>query len=1040
MRVPTLFGNSFGQLTGGLILLLSCVLHGAEDQAAWRLFTARDGLAETFAAAITISPRNTVWIRHSEGAGATRMDGYETRLIPSPGEGKSPVYESRSGQIWCLSADGLLEFSQGRWNSYPIEEIRVENAANVRRRVHPIPLVPAERDHVFFVIPEGLYRFDASQRQAQLVLKASESNLGAFLDMIESRSGGLLISANKGLLQLPGPLRRLTSRSVPERHALPAAWELSSLDRPIEDDAGGVTVSALTTSTPVRRVLTRFDGRAWELVIPEADRLRQGWRDPDGGFWAMSREKLTRIESGQTRAVLQAGTLAGYHNDVAVGTNGMFWVGTQEGVLFHAPRPWRAPTGLGGLIAPSGGLTEDAEGRVWFLSADGLRLVKDGQSRVFAWPDDPEASLQPTDRLCLLADGRLILGRGDRVWFFDPKSSQFSEPEPLPGRRVIRLLGPLRNGSAAVLVRRDGSNQPGLQVERHDGLRTHPLFVMNPEWPVGQDVVFVSETANQDLWVGASTGIGLLHENRLQWFGPAQGYTAGRASCWLEVGEGRVWCGGVETIFEFDGRAWTQVRGGFDRVHAMVRSQDGSIYVATGNGLHRFFRDSWVSASTEEGLPSPTVTSVAEDRRGRLWAATSFGLSVYHPRADTDPPHTSVAQAGGEPGIARNGAIKFTVSGSDRWNFTLPSRLLFSHRLDNGPWLPYSSDNSITFKELGPGKHTLQVRAMDRDWNVDPNPIAMVFQALVPWYRVPSMVAMVAVATALIAFLAWVALNRHLRLRRSLASIERIVQERTAALNRANQELLHSQKMKALGTLAAGVAHDFNQILSIIKGSAQIIEGHLHDPDKVRTRAQRIQTVVDQGTGIVRAMLGLSRQGPRDLAPCHVNQIVREVVRLLGDRFLDEVRVKLDLQRGLPAVRASDDLAQQMLLNLAVNAADAMGGHGEITVRTVLLEKLPTDLVLEPAEARQHVGITVTDHGSGIAADVLPRIFEPFFTTKSFSSRRGTGLGLSMVYEFAKELGAGLRVESQVNRGSSFTIILPSADPAAEGGSHETVD
>ena len=252
---------------------------------------------------------------------------------------------------------------------------------------------------------------------------------------------------------------------------------------------------------------------------------------------------------------------------------------------------------------------------------------------------------------------------------------------------------------------------------------------------------------------------------------------------------------------------------------------------------------------------------------------------------------------------------------------------------------------------------------------------------------------------------------------------------RTDELQHANEELLQSQKMKALGTMAAGIAHDFNNILSIIKGSAQIIQNNLEDRQKILTRLARIQAVVEQGSGIVRSILGLSRVRPHDQVEVDVNALISDAIKLMGDRFLQEVTVQFKPSTPLPAVAVVKELIQQMLLNLCLNAADAMDREGEILIKTGLWHDLPPDLALSPAWAARYVYISIQDTGCGMSADVLTRIFEPFFTTKALSARRGTGLGLSMVYEIARQMGYGLEVRSVPEKGSTFFIILPVREP-----------
>jgi signal transduction histidine kinase len=314
---------------------------------------------------------------------------------------------------------------------------------------------------------------------------------------------------------------------------------------------------------------------------------------------------------------------------------------------------------------------------------------------------------------------------------------------------------------------------------------------------------------------------------------------------------------------------------------------------------------------------------------------------------------------------------------------------------------------------------------MDRNWNESASPAVLEFSVRLPWYRETRLMAMLLVGLVIIVLLAALAVNRHMRLVRSYAEVGLIVKQRTAELEQAQQALVHSQKMRALGTLAAGIAHDFNSILSIIKGSAQIIEKNLEDREKIRTRVGRIKISVEQGSAIVKALLGYGRTGKNEQTSFEVNALVEEAIKLLDDRLAEHARIRFNPGAGLPLVVAAKDLLQQMLVNILINAAEAMTGQGEIVVETRGVEALPGGLVLPPHPAGYYVVVAIRDSGCGIPTNLLSRVFEPFFTTKALSTRHGTGLGLSMVFEFAKDQGCGLSVESTVGEGSTFTLFIP---------------
>ena len=264
------------------------------------------------------------------------------------------------------------------------------------------------------------------------------------------------------------------------------------------------------------------------------------------------------------------------------------------------------------------------------------------------------------------------------------------------------------------------------------------------------------------------------------------------------------------------------------------------------------------------------------------------------------------------------------------------------------------------------------------------------------------------------------------RLVRSYDEVERLVGERNRALQQAQADLWHSQKMKALGTLAAGIAHDFNNLLSVIRLSNDFLgRGVAGKPDLIE-ESQAIEQAVQQGKTVVESMLGYSRSQTDEPQSLRVPDVVEETLGLLSQQFLSGTRLTMELDRETPPVVLSRGRLVQILLNLIVNAAEAMHGAGKLAISVRTVAAVPeAGLVLAPPEAPAYVELTVADSGPGIPAEVLPRIFEPFFTTKNVGTTRGTGLGLSMIYTAAQADGLGLAVETAIGRGTVFRVVIP---------------
>jgi len=260
----------------------------------------------------------------------------------------------------------------------------------------------------------------------------------------------------------------------------------------------------------------------------------------------------------------------------------------------------------------------------------------------------------------------------------------------------------------------------------------------------------------------------------------------------------------------------------------------------------------------------------------------------------------------------------------------------------------------------------------------------------------------------------------------------REIRERNAAekaLRDSEEMLRHSQKMEAVGRLAGGVAHDFNNLLTAIIGYAELLRQRFaHDP-VARQPADLIHQAGEQAAGLTRQLLAFSRKQLLQPKIIDLNRIVTNLHRLLQRIIGEHIEIRTQTDATSPCVKADPGQIEQVIVNLGVNARDAMprGGHLTIRTRNITLtdEALSSELV-----PGNYVALEVTDTGEGMDAETRARIFEPFFTTKG--PGKGTGLGLATVYGIVRQSHGGIVVESERGRGSTFRILLPREDGPVE--------
>lgn len=296
------------------------------------------------------------------------------------------------------------------------------------------------------------------------------------------------------------------------------------------------------------------------------------------------------------------------------------------------------------------------------------------------------------------------------------------------------------------------------------------------------------------------------------------------------------------------------------------------------------------------------------------------------------------------------------------------------------------------------------------------------------------------------------------RLGRLVPSLQRAIrelqerQERARveeALRQSEKQLRQAQKMEAVGRLAGGLAHDFNNLLTVIMGHAQVLLGNIETEHPFRAKIEEMQKAGDRAATLIRQLLTFSRKQPSTPKVLSVNPLITNFETMMKRLIGEDLELTLKLAPQDLRITADPAQIEQVLMNLVVNARDAMPRGGKLTIETSLVDLTRTPMYhVQPPALGTFVRLSVSDTGSGMPSEVLSHIFEPFFTTKE--EGKGTGLGLSTVFGIVTQSGGGIDITSRVGQGSRFDVYFPSVrsnidrtvsdeTPLSSSRGHETI-
>jgi signal transduction histidine kinase/CheY-like chemotaxis protein len=647
------------------------------------------------------------------------------------------------------------------------------------------------------------------------------------------------------------------------------------------------------------------------------------------------------------------------------------------------------------------GAYEDPEGTLWFISGTGLSRLRGEEWKEYPFPAQWRFITQGTGITPGPGGGLLLMvstATRELLLAFDPRHPGFREIPPPAGQLMLRALP--RDASSVWICTRIGGSQE-LVLHIFEGGNYREFLRLNAEWTFGI-VRAIQEMPNGDLLVGGSGGLTRYSQGKYSRVGAKEGYTDSSCFRLCPTFDGAILAGGRQRILRYDGKTWKVFQDGTDFVRDIIQARDGTVWAASRSGVHRWRRGTWITNDDHDGLPSDIAYTLIEDHRGRIWAGTALGIGLYHEDADRDPPRTFLVAGDNQSEAPPDGHARIVFSGMDKWKLTTADRLLFSHRMDGGPWSQFVAGGSASFSGLKAGKHRFEVRAMDRNGNADPTPAGFDFAVVLPWYREAGFVVISVLGAALILGLVGLAAFHYRARGRMIVQLRGAQQSAEAALNAAQAA------SRAKSDFLANMSHEIRTPMNGVMGMTALALATELNPEQ-RQYLTATSASADSLLGILNDILDFSKieAGKLELSP--VDFSLRDCIA----DALQTVAVK-GAEKGLEptygfapnvpdALHGDAGRLRQVVVNLVGNAVKFTEA-GEINVAVEAEER--------DGQATLHV--RVMDTGVGVPADKQKSVFEPFEQADSSTTRRygGTGLGLAICTRLVGLMGGRIWLES----------------------------
>ncbi|AKJ00988.1 Hypothetical protein AA314_02614 [Archangium gephyra] len=1025
-----------------------------------RAWQTADGLPQNSILNLAQTPDGYLWGCTWEGL--VRFDGvrftvFDKSNTPAfPGRTTLVLAVGQDGTLWIGTDKGLVRMRDGAFHPVVPPEGTLLHNPEVMQISRDGSLWIATADH-------GLTRLSGERFQTWTTANGLASP--KLLALAEDEAGGLWVGGTRGLQRWDGTA---WSPPLPFEGALPVEVRALVIDRQ-------GTLWAGTEEGEVYRLEGGVMRQVPEVSVPGAP-ISELLVDREGALWVGSLGRGVRRLVGGRVSVLEEGhPLAdSLVSALLEDAEGDLWIGTEARGLHRlqdAPFTTHGPPeGLAHEMVLA--IHEARDGSLWFGTVGGgVSRMRDG--RVTSWNMKDGLLLDRVRSIAETPDG--VLWFGTRVGISRWSGGTFTSfgaaqglGDPRAFLQAVDAAGTLWVGTPTGLFRWNGAR--------------FESFTPRGGLP-GQEPTLLLPSAAGGLWVGTRNG-GLAHvlEGRSTAWVPEATPLDGKVLALHEEPDGTLWIGTGEGIFRWKKGSihrFTRDEGLFDeRTFQLLSDGRGYLWASGNKGVFRMSlaeledvaegrreRLSSRAYGVEDGMRSEECNSLGSPagvrtRDGRLWFPTIRGAVVYTPQHEhrnlvSPPALIEELRLDGRP-VPRSEwehlqvgdgrlELQFTATG-----LRAPRRLRFRYQLEGIDPRPVEAraQRVASYTRLPPGRYRFRVDA----WYADGGGAAPTLE--VPLYLRPRFhqtltfrVGCVLAAVLAVAGGVWLRLRgarlrerelrAHVDLRTAeLATLNADLEARLQELQTAREQLVHAEKMAAVGTLAAGVGHELNNPLAFVISNVHYaasevrdVAAHAEDRERWEEVEQALAEAL-QGTErmrrIIQDLKTFSRVQPqRDTQRVDLHAVVDLALSISAAEMRHRARVVKEYG-PVPAVLGDETRLGQVFLNLLINAAQAIpeGHAGEHEIR-----------VSTRQDEQGAVVVAVSDTGGGIAPEVLSRIFEPFFTTKPVGV--GTGLGLSICHSYVQAMGGDIRVHSEVGQGTTFEVVLRSAEEDAPAHSTE---